>query len=110
MSYTSVTDCRTFQLLITKSAFSTTMSSEMIMCSGCDNIFLLRGYQKHLALTQDPLCHAVFDKLKKANDAYELFMSAEGGLSSAAGPDTDTVPFQGDAFGSAEDYASEMFG
>ena len=86
------------------------MSSETTMCSGCNNIFSLRGYQKHLALTQDPLCRAVFDKLKKANDAYELFMSAEGGLSSGAGPDTDTVPFQGDAFGSAEDYASEMFG
>ena len=37
-------------------------------------------------------------------------MSAEWGSSSGAGPDTDVVPFQGDAFGTAEDYASGMFG
>ena len=43
------------------------------------------------------MCHAVFDKLKKANDAYELLLNA------------DTVPFQGDAFGTAEDYESDTF-
>ena len=82
------------------------MSSETTTCPGCDHIFSLRGYQRHLALTQDPLCRAVFDKLKKANDAYELLMSAEGGSSSGAG----AAPFQGDAFGTAEDYASDLFG
>ena len=28
----------------------------------------------------------------------------------AAGSDTKAVPFQGDAFGTAEDYASDTFG
>jgi len=50
------------------------------------------------------LCHAVFHKLKKAHDAYELLTS------SGAGSDTDATPFQGDAFGTAEDYASDTFG
>jgi len=80
------------------------------MCPGCDHIFSLRGYQRHLALTQDPLCHAIFDKLKKANDAYELFRSTEEKSSSGAGSDTGAVPFQGDAFGTAEDYTFNMFG
>jgi hypothetical protein len=86
------------------------MSSETAICPRCDQSFLLRGYQSHLALSQDPLCRAVFDKLKKANDAYELLMNAEENSSSGADSDTDTVPFQGDAFGTAEDYASDMFG
>jgi len=55
--------------------------------------------------TWDPLCHAIFDKLKKVHDAYELFMSAR-----EKSADTDTMPFQGDAFGAAEDYASDMCG
>jgi len=46
-----------------------------------------------------------FDKLKKAHDAYELLMSF------GVGSDTDAAtPFQGDAFGTAEDYATDMFG
>ena len=84
------------------------MSSETTTCPGCDNSFTLRGYQSHLALSRDPLCRAVFDKLKKANDAYEYLMSAEE--NAAAGSDTEAVPFQGDAFGTAEDYASDTFG
>ena len=61
-----------------------------------------------MALSQDPLCRAVFDKLKKANNAYEHLMSAEEQSSAASG--TEAVPFQGDAFGMAEDYASDTFG
>jgi hypothetical protein len=80
------------------------MSLESATCPGCDHSFSLRGYQSHLALSRDPLCRAVFEKLKKADDAYELLMSAE------EDSDTDAVPFQGDAFGTAEDYASDTFG
>ena len=85
------------------------MSSETATCPGCDHTFSLRGYQNHLALTQDPLCHVVFDKLKRANDAYELLKSAEENSSLGAGSDTGAMPFQGDAFGTAEDYASDTF-
>lgn len=49
---------------------------------------------------RDPLCQAIFNKLKKANDAYELLMNTG----------EEAVPFQGDAFGTAEDYAGDMFG
>ena len=37
-------------------------------------------------------------------------MSAEGESSSGAGPDMHVAPFQGDAFGTAEDYTTDMFG
>jgi hypothetical protein len=85
------------------------MSSETATCPGCDQIFSLRGYQRHLTLTRDPLCRAVFDKLKKANDAYNLLTTAEENPRSGAS--SDAVPlFQGDAFGTAEDYASDTFG
>ena len=84
------------------------MSSETATCPGCNNHFMLWGYQSHLALSRDPLCHAVLDKLKKANDIYEHLMSAEEQSSAASG--TEAVPFQGDAFGTAEDYASDTFG
>ena len=104
-----MTHCQTFDLPNSKSTSPTRMSLETITCPGCDHIFSLQGYQHHLALTQDPLCWAVFDKLRKANDAYELLMSAEGESSSGAGPDMHVVPFQGDAFGTAEDYTSNMF-
>ena len=81
------------------------MSSETTTCSGCDGTFSLRGYHSHLAQTRDPLCRAIFNKLKKANDAYELLMNT--------GDDSTEVEaglFQGDAFGTAEDYATDMFG
>ena len=81
------------------------MSSEMATCPGCDHTFSLWGYHSHLTLSWDCLCHAVFDKLKKAHDAYKLLMS------SGVGSDTDAaMPFQGNAFGTTEDYASDMFG
>ncbi|KAF8810234.1 hypothetical protein BYT27DRAFT_7092544, partial [Phlegmacium glaucopus] len=97
-----------------KFSFPSKMSSETATCPGCDHSFSLRGYQSHLALSRDPLCRAVFDKLKKANDAYKLLMSAklEENSRSGAGSDadSDTVLFQGNAFGTAEDYASDTFG
>jgi len=71
----------------------------MTTCPGCDNHFTIRGYQSHLALTRDPLCHAVFHKLGKANTA---------GASSDT--DLEAVPFAGDAFGTAEDYMLDTFG
>ena len=86
------------------------MSLESATCPGCDHSFSLWGYQSHLALSQDPLCCAIFEKLKKANDAYELLMSAEENSRSGADSDTDAVPFQGNAFGTAEDYTSDWFG
>jgi len=109
-SFTSVTDCRTHRLPNPQALKSTKMSSEAATCPGCDHTFSLRGYQNHLALTRDPLCRAVFDKLKKANDAYELLKSAEENSSLGAGSDTEAMLFQGDAFGTAEDYASDTFG
>ena len=81
------------------------MSLETATCPGCDHTFSLRGYHSHLALSRDPLCHAIFDKLKKAHDAYELLMN------SGVGSDTDAATsFQGDAFRTTEDYASNTFG
>ena len=83
------------------------MSLETATCPGCDHTYSLRGYQSHLALSQDPLCHAIFNKLKKAHDAYELLMSS----GASVGTDTDTAMlFKGDTFGTTEDYASDTFG
>ncbi|KAF8815656.1 hypothetical protein BYT27DRAFT_7224873 [Phlegmacium glaucopus] len=84
------------------------MPSQSATCPGCDNIFSLRGYQSHLALSRDPLCCAVFNKLKKANDTYELLMSSKE--TSGAGSDAEAVPFQGDTFRTTQDYASDTFG
>ena len=81
---------------ISLSSIPSKMSLESATCPGCDHSFSLRGYQSHLALSQDPLCCSIFEKLKKAR--------------SGAGSDTDAMPFQGDAFGTAEDYASDRFG
>jgi hypothetical protein len=36
----------------------------------------LRGYQSHLSQTQDPLCRAVFDRLKKSYETYQLLEQA----------------------------------
>ena len=45
------------------------MSSETTVCPGCNNTFTLRGYQSHLAQSNDPLCSAIFDQIKKT---YEI--------------------------------------
>jgi hypothetical protein len=46
--------------------------SDMHICSGCDTTFTLRGYQSHLSQTRDPLCRAVFDRLKKSYETFQL--------------------------------------
>jgi hypothetical protein len=74
------------------------MSSETTVCPGCNNTFTLRGYQSHLAQSNDPLCSAVFDQLKKA---YEVNLP----LSS---DEAEAPAFQADVFASAEDD-SDMF-
>jgi len=87
------------------------MASDTTTCSGCDITFSLRGYRSHLAQTRDPLCLAVLDKLRKANDAYEQLTNTE--QTAASGDDStevEAVPFQGDAFGTEEDYAMDTFG
>ena len=76
------------------------MAFETTTCPGCDSSFTLQGYQFHLALSWDPLCHTVFDKLKKKNDTYEYCTSSDAGA----------VPFQGGTFGLAEDYTLDTFG
>ena len=45
------------------------MSSETTLCPGCNNTFTLGGYQSHLAQSNNPLCSAIFDQIKKA---YEI--------------------------------------
>jgi hypothetical protein len=80
------------------------MSLESATSPGCDHSFSLRGYQTHLALSRDPLCRAVFEKLKKPE------LLAEENSRSGAGSDTNAGRFQGDAFGTADDYALDMFG
>src|SRR6266567_3336834 len=110
-SFASVTDCQMLCHQILKSSFPSKMSSETATCPGCDHKFSLQGYQSHLVLSQDPLCYAIFNRLKKANDAYKLFMSANKNSRSGASSDTDhnAVLFQDNAFGTAKDYASNMF-
>ena len=48
------------------------MSETHLVCSGCDTTFTLRGYQNHLSQTKDPLCRAVYDKLKKSYETFPL--------------------------------------
>jgi Plavaka transposase len=66
--------------------------SDTHVCSGCDSTFTLRGYQSHLSQTQDPLCCAVFDRLKKSYETYQLFEQAS------------------DLSNEDEDYGQELFG
>lgn len=73
------------------------MPSETSTCPGCDETFTLRGYESHLTQTTDPLCRAVYEELKMAHTLYERLTKVQ-------------IPFQGDTFGSAEDYAGETFG
>ena len=49
-----------------------TVMSDTHICSGCDSSFTLRGYHSHLLQMQDPLCHNVFDRLKKSYETYQL--------------------------------------
>ena len=81
------------------------MSSETAVCPGCNNTFTLRGYQSHLSQSNDPLCHSVFDQLKKAQ-TYELEHEQTAGSSHEA----EVPAFEGDTFGSATDYTEDTFG
>ena len=45
--------------------------SDTHLCSGCDTTFSLRGYQSHLSQTRNPLCRAVFDRLKESYETYQ---------------------------------------
>jgi hypothetical protein len=67
------------------------MSSETATCPGCDQGFSLQGYQSHLALSRDPLCCAVFEKLKKAHDAYKLLIGTQDNSRFGAESDTDVI-------------------
>ena len=58
----------------------------------------------------DPLCHAVFDKLKKANDAYKQFMNTGETATGSDLAEVEAVPFEGNVFGTTEDYALDTFG
>ena len=46
--------------------------SQTHVCLGCDITFTLQGYQSHISQTRDPLFHAVFDRLKKSYETYQL--------------------------------------
>jgi len=85
------------------------MSSDTSTCPGCDKTFSVRGYESHLTQSQDPLCRAVYEELRMAHTLYERlkkFHSADHGSDS----DAEAHTFQGDAFGSPEDYATDTFG
>ena len=82
------------------------MSSETTVCPGCDNTFTLRGYQSHLAQSNDPLCSAVFDQLKKASETYQR-LEKDANSSNEASHEAEAPAFQGDTFGSAEDNAND---
>jgi len=86
------------------------MSSETTTCSGCDSTFSLQGYHSHLVQTWDPLCQAIFNKFKKVNDGYKQFMNTEEMAAGSDSAEIEAVPFEGDAFGTAEDCASDTFG
>ena len=74
------------------------MSSETTVCPGCDNTFTLWEYQSHIAQSNDPLCSAVFDKLKKAYKTQATDSTDEA----------EAPAFQGDAFGSAGEYTQDL--
>ena len=59
---------------------------------------------------RDPLCHAIFNKLKKVNDAYEQFMNTGEMATCGDSAEVEAVPFEGDVFGTTEDYMSDTFG
>lgn len=81
------------------------MSPETTLCPGCNNTFTLRGYQSHLAQSNDPLCSAVFDQLKNAYKTKQRL--EEQAAHSSDGPEVnepEANDFQGgpEAFGLAE--------
>jgi hypothetical protein len=61
--------------------------SDTNICSGCDTTFTLRGYQSHLSQTQDPLCRAVFDRLKKSYETYQQLLGQAANSSDEAEAD-----------------------
>jgi len=81
------------------------MPSDTSTCPGCDKTFSVRGYESHLTQSQDPLCRAVYEELRMAHTLYERLQRLHGSDS-----DTEAQAFQGDAFGSPEDYAADTFG
>ncbi|KAF9522196.1 hypothetical protein CPB83DRAFT_872063 [Crepidotus variabilis] len=71
-------------------------------CSGCARLFTSSGYWSHLAQTSNPICKAILNaQLGEAKPDFESEHEAQG---------PETVPFGGDAFGSAETYMDDDFG
>ncbi|PPQ97936.1 hypothetical protein CVT26_002941 [Gymnopilus dilepis] len=86
------------------------MPAECERCSGCDKLFTARGYSSHLLQTQDPLCKAVYEELQRAHAIYERLVGGAGNVDADVELEDVAVPFQGDMFGSAEDYAEDLSG
>ncbi|PPQ98035.1 hypothetical protein CVT26_003097 [Gymnopilus dilepis] len=77
--------------------------SNVFDCKGCDSAgFTWRGFVQHVRHSKDDLCRTAFEARYGFKDKPE----PEG--DSALEP--AIVPFEGDALGSAEDYAMDDFG
>lgn len=77
------------------------------LCSGCDNTFTLRGYHSHLSQTQDPLCRAVFDRLKKSYETYQQLEQVASNSSDEAVQENQNPDLVLDDDETAEDSESD---
>lgn len=73
----------------------------MITCEGCGRAFTSVGYGMHLSQTDDPRCSRIYQEYL----AYEPYSS-----DSESDDEALPVPFEGDFFGTSQDYTEDDFG
>jgi hypothetical protein len=73
----------------------------MPQCAGCQKNFSFSGYSQHLAKSQNPECHKIYEELQSFGN-----MLSDNPEIPAAGP---SQKFQGDIFGGADAYGPEDF-
>lgn len=78
-------------------------SLTMITCEGCGRTFTSVGYGMHLSQTDNPQCSRIYQEYL----AYEPYSSDSNSKSDDEAP---PVPFEGDFFGTAQDYTEDNFG
>ncbi|KAJ3520504.1 hypothetical protein NMY22_g12728 [Coprinellus aureogranulatus] len=75
-------------------------------CEGCSRSFTATGFWSHLRQTTKEACQDVYAQLQEATQQTEHNDDEE----QPASPSRSSIPFEGDLFGSASDYADYDFG
>ncbi|PPR05887.1 hypothetical protein CVT26_008706 [Gymnopilus dilepis] len=84
--------------------------SNVFDCKGCDSAgFTWRGFVQHVHHLKDDLCHTAFQTRYGFKDQPESDQP-ESNSSFDFIQEPAIVPFEGDALGTAKDYAMDDFG